>query len=44
MSRKNEEFAILEARYELIYTSDATVEDSGSCTVVDHTIDSPHCR
>ena len=38
--RKNEEFAILEAGYELIYTSDATVEDSGSCTVVDHTIDS----
>ena len=40
VSRKNEEFAILEARYELIYTSDATTEDSGSCTVVDHTIDS----
>ena len=40
VSRKNEEFAILEAGYELIHTSDGTVEDSGSCTVVDHTIDS----
>lgn len=40
VSRKGEEFAILNASYELIYTSDATTEASGSCTVVDHTIDS----
>ena len=40
VSRKGEEFAILEATYELIYASDGVVEDSGSCIVVDHTIDS----
>ncbi len=40
VSRKGDEFAILDAGYELIYVSDSTVEDSGSCTVVDHAIDS----
>lgn len=38
-SRKGEEFVIQDAKYDLIYISDAKTEATGSCTVVDHTID-----
>lgn len=40
VSRKGEEFTITDATYELIYASDGLVEDTGSCVVVDHNIDS----